>query len=90
VGIVIDKVGGQVDMMPTLAYLLGIDIKKYDTTVMGRNLFGSSSGMAILSTGDILGKPDDVEHLDEVQTVADNIIKGNYYQQNEKSLTSSK
>ncbi len=38
-GFVSDRIGGQIDIMPTLAYLLGIDKEKYASSVMGQNLF---------------------------------------------------
>jgi len=74
-----NKIGGQVDMMPTLAYLLGIDEKKYFSSVMGRNLLGSASGTVVLPTGKILGKADDETHLMQAQSAADMIIRGNYF-----------
>lgn len=78
-GFTVDKIGGQVDIMPTVAYLLGIDEKKYSSSVMGRNLFGSSSGTVLLPTGKILGKVDNEDHLSVAQNIADMIIRGNYF-----------
>lgn len=78
-GFEIDKIGGQVDMMPTLAYLLGIEKEKYSASVMGRNLFGRNSGTALLPTGEVLGEPDDKEHLIKVPKIADMSIRGDYF-----------
>jgi phosphoglycerol transferase MdoB-like AlkP superfamily enzyme len=80
-GSVIDKVGGQVDMMPTLAYLLGIEKEKYSSSAMGRNMFGKNSGTALLATGEILGKADNPEHLTEASEIADMSIKGDYFKE---------
>jgi phosphoglycerol transferase MdoB-like AlkP superfamily enzyme len=77
-GFVSDKAGGQVDMMPTLAYLLGIDREKYAPFVMGRNLFGKYSGSALLPDGFILEGADGKEQLFEAQRIADMSIRGNY------------
>ena len=78
-GFTIDKIGGQVDMMPTAAYLLGIDREKYSSTAMGRNILGNTSGSVILPTGEILGQTDVSEHLTKAQSIADMIIRGNYF-----------
>jgi hypothetical protein len=65
-------------MMPTLAYLLGIDREKYAPFVMGRNLFGKYSGSALLPDGFILEGADGKEQLFEAQRIADMSIRGNY------------
>lgn len=78
-GLVIDRIGGQIDIMPTLAYLLGIDKEKYAASVMGQNLFGSAPGATILSNGEILGTANDKDHLREAQKISDIIVKGNYF-----------
>lgn len=78
-GFKVNKIGGQVDIMPTLAYLLGIDEKKYASSVMGRNLFNSASGEVILPNGVVLGEANDTGHLSNAQSIADLIIKGNYF-----------
>jgi len=78
-GQVVNKIGGQIDMMPTLAYLLGMEKGEYDKGLMGRNLFGNSPGTTILANGDIVGDVDDEEHLIKGQEVADLIIRGNYF-----------
>lgn len=78
-GVVIDNIGGQVDMMPTLAYLMGIDRADYTSGVMGRNLLGNNSGEAILPAGNIIGKVEDKEQLTEAEDIANLIIRGNYF-----------
>ena len=78
-GKVIDTVGGQVDMMPTLAYLLGIDETKYSRMVMGRNLFSNNPGAAILSDGSIVGNKEDGSHLARALETSDLVMRGNYF-----------
>ncbi len=39
--------GGQVDIMPTLAYLMGINDEDYENTAMGRNLFSGVRNLQI-------------------------------------------
>jgi phosphoglycerol transferase MdoB-like AlkP superfamily enzyme len=45
-GEVVDTIGGQIDTMPTIAYLMGIDEKKYNFTAMGRNLLKTKRNYA--------------------------------------------
>jgi len=85
-GKVIDTVGGQVDMMPTLAYLLGIDKTEYSRLVMGRNLFSDSPGAAILSDGSVVGNKEDGSHLVQALETSDLIIRGDYFAMEHSSL----
>lgn len=80
-GQVIDKPAGQVDMMPTLLYLMGLDSETYSDTVMGRNLFGTGSGSSILSTGQIDPAADDQKLLHKAHEISDLAIRSNYQQQ---------
>jgi hypothetical protein len=66
-------------MMPTLAYLLGINREKYAPFVMGRNLFGKYSGSALLSDGEIIEGADGAQHLAEAQRIADMSIRGDHF-----------
>lgn len=75
----IHKDGGQVDMLPTLAWLMGLDPADYYGKVMGRNLLGPHGGSAILSDGTLVEGAEDPEHLSEAGDIADLIIRGNYF-----------
>jgi len=66
-------------MMPTLAYLLGIDETEYSRMVMGRNLLSNSPGVAILSDRSIVGNKEDGSHLAQAQETSDLLIRGNYF-----------
>lgn len=79
-GEVVDTIGGQIDMMPTLAFLLGIPAEEYRYSVMGRNLFGQHSQSVILSDGGtIIGSKEDEGQLIEGLRVADLLLKGDYF-----------
>lgn len=78
-GMEVNTVGGQVDMMPTLAFLFGLDSAWYQDKVMGRNLFGRHSGSGILSSGQVLAGVDEPEHIAQGHRIADLIISGNYF-----------
>jgi phosphoglycerol transferase MdoB-like AlkP superfamily enzyme len=78
-GFVMDKIGGQVDMMPTLLYLLGIDENDYNKSLMGRNLFSNAPGSVLLQNGEIVGKVEDEDNLRSAAKIADLIIRGDYF-----------
>lgn len=78
----ISKVGGQVDFLPTISYLLGVERSKFDNTSMGRVLVNTNRNATILNNGDITGTPKDEneeKHLKDVFKIADDIIEGNYF-----------
>ncbi|EEH97848.1 LTA synthase family protein [Clostridium tertium] len=78
----ISKAGGQVDFLPTISYLLGVERSKFDNTSMGRVLVNTNRNATILNNGDIMGTPKDENeenHLKDVFKIADDIIKGNYF-----------
>lgn len=78
-GFEVDQVGGQIDMLPTLLYLLGVEKDVYSGSVMGSNLLKSDSGSVILPTGELLGETEDEEHLIKAGEIANLIITGNYF-----------
>lgn len=78
----ISKAGGQIDFLPTIAYLLGIDKEKYIETSMGRILVNTNRNSTILNDGEIIGtiqSKEEEELLKSAFTIADKIIKGNYF-----------
>lgn len=72
---------GQIDLMPTLLYLMGVDKKYYKNTVMGRNLLNTKKDYDLLTNGKIIGNPTkkDIKHLSDAFDVSDKIIEGQYY-----------
>ncbi|MBE6053563.1 MAG: LTA synthase family protein [Clostridium sartagoforme] len=77
-GKTIETYGGQVDIMPTVAYLLGVDTKGY---VMGRNLLNTNRDVTVIKDGIVVGNPkgDEEEMFKKAYDIADKIIKNNYY-----------
>ncbi|MDT8715187.1 LTA synthase family protein [Clostridium sp. 19966] len=75
--------GGEVDILPTVSYLLGIDKEKYENTSMGRNLLNTNKNYAILNNGTIKGEESltqqDIEHVKKSFDIADLIIETNYF-----------
>ena len=54
----INTTGGQIDLMPTLLYLFGVDESEYESTVFGRNLLNTKEDYVVLSNGELRGKID--------------------------------
>lgn len=74
--------GGQVDLLPTLLYMMGVDKDKYENTSMGRNLINTNRDATIRPDGTIYGEPKDEEeiaHLKEAYEIGSIIINKNYY-----------
>lgn len=79
----IKTTGGHIDIMPTLAYLMGVDRKEYEGTVMGRNLLNTKRDFAVLSSGQVVGTfSSDNEREDAARGlgIADEIIRSNYFE----------
>ena len=51
-----DTIGGQVDVMPTLLYLLGVDNDKHINTALGRNLLNTNKSFAVLTNLEVVGE----------------------------------
>ena len=83
-GETISKEGGQIDFLPTIAYLLGFNRDTFDNTAMGRVLVNTNRNASILNNGEIVGNPTPEEkaHLEKSFNIADMIIQGNYFKNN--------
>lgn len=77
----IHTTGGQIDLMPTLLYLLGIDKSEYQSTVFGRNLLNTNEDYALLSDGQFRGKIDPAEQAEVLKGLeyADKAIRSNFF-----------
>lgn len=51
----IHTTGGQIDLMPTLLYLFGVDKSEYESTVFGRNLLNTKEDYVLLADGEFRG-----------------------------------
>ena len=83
-GETISKEGGQIDFLPTIAYLLGFNRDKFDSTAMGRVLVNTNRNAIILNNGEIVGTttPKEKAHLEKSFNIADMVIQGNYFKNN--------
>ncbi|MEQ8197796.1 MAG: LTA synthase family protein [Clostridiaceae bacterium] len=77
----IDTFGGQVDIMPTISYVMGIDESKYINNALGRNLLKTEKSFAYLTNGTLRGtlNDDDAELYKQVFDISDIIIKSDYF-----------
>jgi phosphoglycerol transferase MdoB-like AlkP superfamily enzyme len=77
----IEAPGGQIDIMPTTAYLLGVQDSKYKDYVMGRVLVNTNRNATIIKNNVIKGQvKDDKErdHLLEGYNIGSKIINNGY------------
>lgn len=79
---VVDTYGGQVDIMPTISYLMGVDSNKYTYTSMGRNLLNTKRNFVILPNGNIhsinLSKKE-INMFRKAVKYSDKLIEANHF-----------
>ena len=82
-GEVIHTTGAQIDILPTISYLMGVDEGEYINSAMGRNLFKTNKDFAVLSDGTFVGKTNSESEkkqaIDGLE-IADLLIRSNYFE----------
>lgn len=80
-GEVININGGQLDIMPTIAYLMGIEEKDFSHTAMGRILVKTNKNYTFLATRKFIGKGTKEEEEQTLKTIdlGDKLIRSNYF-----------
>ncbi|SHE79631.1 LTA synthase family protein [Clostridium fallax] len=77
-----DVIGGQIDIMPTLLYSLGINNDEYFNTALGRPLLNTNRSFAIVK-GKFKGTPPvpeaDQKSFLEINELSEKMIKSNYF-----------
>jgi len=72
---------GQIDVMPTLLYYLGIDKDKYENTALGRTLLNTEKSFAVITNGTIKGGENLTDKEKEVYKklleISDKMIRAN-------------
>lgn len=81
-GQMVATTGGQIDLLPTVASLMGIDEIQYKDTAMGRNLLNTKKDFAVLANRQVVGK--DVDSNDQANAItgidiADLLLRSNYF-----------
>lgn len=74
----VETIGGHIDIMPTISYLLGVET---GNTVMGRNLLNTNRDATVIKGNEIKGNPtqEEKEKLLQAYDIADYIIKNDYF-----------
>ena len=77
----IPTIGGQIDTLPTLAYLMGVDKAKFESTAMGKILVNTNKNFTILNNGTIVGELRDAEkdHILRSFQIANWLHESNYF-----------
>ena len=76
-----DTIGGQVDIMPTLLYLMGVENDKYINTALGRNLLNTNKSFAVLTNLEIVSEnltDEEKEIYKTIVELSDKMIRSNY------------
>lgn len=79
---IVEAHGGQIDVLQTIAYLLGIDEDIYEKQSMGRNLLNTNRDATVIKGNIIVGNvKDDGEknHLLNAYRIGENIINSDYF-----------
>lgn len=73
--------GGQIDLMPTLLYLFGIDESEYESTVFGRNLLNTREDYVLLSNGEFRGSIGETKKAEVLKGLeyADMAIRSDFF-----------
>lgn len=80
-----DTIGGQVDIMPTLLYLMGVETDKYINTTLGRNLLNTNKSFAVLANLDVIDEnltDEEKEMYKNIVDLSDKMIRSNYLKDN--------
>jgi lipoteichoic acid synthase len=85
VGQSFDIFGGQIDLLPTIACLMGVEEREYESTAMGRNLLNTRRNSVMLYEGEYLASPPDKHEQERYRhgmKLADKIIRSDYFKAN--------
>lgn len=78
---VVETTGAQIDILPTVAYLMGVNSQQYENTALGRNLLNTNRDFAVLADGTFVGRDTEFkEHASQGIDIADLLIQNNYFQ----------
>ncbi|WP_409252039.1 LTA synthase family protein [Bacillus sp. SCS-153A] len=75
---------GQIDMYPTLAYIMGVDEEKYENLIMGRNLLRTGDSFSVIPLENTIRSDSELpfnkkEFEMEALNISDLIIRSNYF-----------
>ena len=72
---------GQIDLMPTLAYLMGIDKSRYENVAFGKVLVNTNKNYTILNDYSTRGSASATEqqHAKDGILLGDKMVQSNYF-----------
>ncbi|WP_343283877.1 hypothetical protein [Clostridium botulinum] len=79
---IVNKTGGQIDILPTICYLLGIDDNLYRYSTMGGILVNTNRNAITIKENHIIGNvrtSDEENHISKAYEIRGKIIKTNYF-----------
>ncbi len=75
--------GGQVDVLPTLCYSMGVNPARYEGTSLGRNLLNTKRDFAVLNDGRIAGRiragRTERERILDMFDISELVIRADYF-----------
>ncbi|MDP4182905.1 MAG: LTA synthase family protein [Bacillota bacterium] len=77
-----DTIGGEIDILPTICYLLGVDESNYTNSAMGRNLLKTKKSFVVLENKKVVSanlKENEKNQAIKGLDLADKIIRSNYF-----------
>ena len=83
-GMELKTIGGQVDILPTVTYLLGVNEKEIQDSAFGRNLLKTNKSFAVLADKKYIGNgtnEKDVEEAIKGIDLSDLVVSSNYFQE---------
>ncbi len=81
-GKVMDVNGGQIDIYPTIAYLMGLEENKINKYLLGRNLLNTQKDYTITALGEYIGEMVTEEEMKErlkLINISDRIINSDFF-----------
>ena len=78
----IDELGGQIDALPTIASLMGLEEAKVEETAMGRNLLNTHKNFVVVGDGAFLsaqGSESERQHALKGIEIAEKIVRSDYF-----------
>jgi len=76
-------INGQIDVMPTLLYLLGIPSDEYSNSCLGRNLLNTNKSFAILTNGELKSDgnltDNEIDIYKKSLDISDKLIRSNRF-----------
>lgn len=88
----IKTAGGEIDILPTVSYVMGVDPSKYENSALGRNLLNTDKSFVMLQGSKYVSdKLNDTEKQQAIKglDIAEELIKSNYFKDFNANMSNS-